>query len=163
MTEPRRIQSAVWLPAPPEQVFEFFCSPRSLLRVIPRWLRLRLVEPVPDRIAAGTEIRYAFGWNGLRFSWRAQICLWEPPHRFADRQLEGPFRYWLHEHRFVNQKAGTLYVGDIRYACWGGWLVATLLVGPALRPMLAFRARRLQQVFSGRWWAAGDSNPEPAD
>jgi ligand-binding SRPBCC domain-containing protein len=41
---------------------------------------------------------------------------WEPPHRFVDVQRHGPYRLWIHEHRFEPHNGGTLVQDNVQYA-----------------------------------------------
>ena len=45
-----------------------------------------------------------------------EITAWEPPHRFADVQLSGPYAKWEHEHRFVAEGEATRILDSVTYA-----------------------------------------------
>ena len=48
--------------------------------------------------------------------WRTQIAVWDPPRRFVDVQLDGPYRLWHHTHEFEPEGEGTRMTDVVRYA-----------------------------------------------
>jgi uncharacterized protein len=58
-------------------------------------------------IQQGTEITYRLRLHGLPISWTSRIEEWEPPYRFTDVQIRGPFRLWRHRHEFTGAQQGT--------------------------------------------------------
>jgi ligand-binding SRPBCC domain-containing protein len=81
-----------------------------------------------------------------------EITAWEPPRRFVDRQRRGPYRLWVHEHLFEEQREGTLIRDRVRYAVPGGPLAPLLhrlLVGPDVRKIFAHRRQVLTAIFNG--------------
>ena len=54
----------------------------------------------PDRDDAGTWIEYRLRWRRMPLRWTTLIEAWEPPHRFVDSQVRGPYRLWHHTHTF---------------------------------------------------------------
>ena len=84
-------------------------------------------------------------------SWKSLITLWEPPHRFVDQQQKGPYRMWIHEHRFAEQEEGTLISDLVHYASPGGPLLEPflhhLLVGPDVERIFEYRRMKLEQLF----------------
>ena len=60
----------------------------------------------PDRDVAGTLIEYRLRWRRMPLRWTTIIEAWEPPHRFVDTQLQGPYRLWHHTHTFEAQMGG---------------------------------------------------------
>lgn len=139
-----------WLPRPVAEVFPFFADARNLERLTPGWLRFTVLTPDPIPMAAGTTIDYRLAWRGIPLGWRSEIEAWEPPFRFVDRQLRGPYRLWRHEHRFVDADRGTLAVDRVSYAVWGGALAVRLGVGRDIERIFAFRRQRLAEIFGGR-------------
>ena len=89
--------------------------------------------------------------NGIRFRWKSQITLWDPPHEFVDEQIRGPYRYWHHTHRFSETEAGTIKEDHVRYTV-PGWLMEPLIhrwfVQPRLDRIFDFREKELQAIFS---------------
>ena len=138
-----------WLPRQPEEVFDFYANAFNLEKLTPPWLRFEVVTPAPITMRAGVEIDYRLQLHGLPLQWRSRITDWDPPHRFADEQIRGTYRTWVHEHTFTPYEGGAL-VGDyVQYDMIGGWLADRLLVRRDLRRIFAFRQARLAEIFGG--------------
>lgn len=104
-----------WIPRPLDEVFAFFCDARNLGDLTPPWLGFRILTPGPIRLAAGTQIRYRLSWHGIPVTWATEIRHWEPPLRFVDVQLSGPYRLWHHTHLFESIDGGTRMTDVVRY------------------------------------------------
>ncbi|MEA2468615.1 MAG: hypothetical protein QOJ57_2741 [Thermoleophilaceae bacterium] len=106
------------LPASPAEVFPFFGDARNLEAITPPWLGFRVITPEPIEMAPGTLIEYRLKLHAIPIRWRTTIAVWEPPHRFVDVQLSGPYRMWHHTHDFsvAPDGHGTLMRDTVRYA-----------------------------------------------
>jgi ligand-binding SRPBCC domain-containing protein len=136
-------QCELWLPRAPEAVFDFFADAANLQVITPDWLRFRILTPRPIVLCAGALIDYRLRIHGLPVRWRTEITAWEPPHRFVDEQRRGPYRLWIHEHRFTPQEGGTLCSDHVRYAVPGGEIVHRLWVRRDVEKIFAFRRQKL--------------------
>lgn len=141
------LKTSLWLPQPRERVFAFFADAANLEPITPPWLRFRILTPLPIAMAAGTRIDYGLRYRGVPLRWRTEITAWEPPRRFVDSQLRGPYRRWVHEHEFMEQDGGTLAVENVEYALPGGVIANTLLIGRDLERIFAYRRQRLREIF----------------
>jgi ligand-binding SRPBCC domain-containing protein len=138
------------LAAAPERVFRFFAEARNLERLTPPFLRFSLVSEPPAEIATGTLIRYRLRVRGVPIRWTSRIEQWEPPRRFADLQLRGPYRYWHHLHEFEPDSGGTLIRDTVHYAMRGGPLGEWLrprLVEPDLERIFDYRSEQVDRIF----------------
>jgi ligand-binding SRPBCC domain-containing protein len=144
----------LWLPRPRSEVFPFFADAANLERITPPWVGFRILTPQPIAMRPGTLIDYRIRVHGIPLSWRTEITAWEPPERFVDVQLRGPYRLWEHTHHFLEHDGGTLCQDHIRWAVWGGPLVAKLFVQRDVRAIFAYRSQVLRQLFP--------APPEPA-
>jgi len=101
---------------------------------------------------AGTLLEYQLKLKGVPVHWITEICEWDPPHRFVDRQLKGPYRKWIHTHRFDQKDGGTFVRDEVEYEI-PGWIFEPLInrffVGPDLKRIFAYRRNELQKQFSG--------------
>ena len=101
-------------------------------------------------MAVGTTIDYRLAWRGIPLRWRSEIAAWEPPDRFVDRQLRGPYRLWHHEHLFVEEEGGTKVIDHVDYAVWGGALALRFGVRRDIERIFAHRSQRLIEIFGAR-------------
>lgn len=136
------------LPKPISQVFEFFSEPRNLERLTPPWLRFEVITPAPIEMRAGARIDYRLRLRGIPIRWQSEITVWEPPLRFVDEQRRGPYRQWIHEHRFEESGDHTLATDHVRYAVPGGALVNRLFVAPDLKRVFAYRVEQMNRIFA---------------
>ena len=137
----------LWLPQPRERVFAFFADAANLEPITPPWLRFRILTPLPIALAAGARIDYRLRYRGVPLRWRTEITAWEPPNRFVDSQIQGPYRRWVHEHVFVEQDGGTLAMDYVEYALLGGAFTNALLIGRDVARIFDYRRQRLMDIF----------------
>jgi len=143
----RRFEQEIWLPRSRDEVFPFFADAGNLETLTPPWLSFRIVTPRPIAMRTGAEIDYRLRIHGVPLRWRSSIDAWQPPVRFVDRQLRGPYRLWVHLHEFEERDGGTLCRDIVDYAVWGGALVDRRLVRPDLEKIFRFRAETLRRLF----------------
>lgn len=143
------LDAQLWLPLKPADVFPFFSDAHNLEAITPPWLRFSIRTPAPIAMHAGTHIDYALRVRGLPMRWRSRISAWEPPFHFVDEQCRGPYRRWIHHHRFEASEGGTLCSDHVRYAPLGGWLANALIVRHELRRIFTYRQEALLRHFGG--------------
>lgn len=130
-----------------EDVFSFFSSASNLELLTPKWLRFEILSPEPIAMREGTRIDYRLRIKGVPLTWKSVISVWEPPYRFVDEQLHGPYREWRHEHRFEKTGDGTRIIDSIRYDHLGGSLVNRLFVRPDLERIFSYRQEKMGELF----------------
>jgi ligand-binding SRPBCC domain-containing protein len=105
------------LDGPPQEVFPFFADAHNLEAITPPLLRFRVITPAPIAMHEGTLIEYRLRIHGAPVRWRTRIMEWQPPLRFVDTQISGPYALWHHTHTFEAQPDGrTLMTDTVRYA-----------------------------------------------
>ena len=152
------IERRVWLPRPRPEVFEFFADPRNLARVSPGWAAPVWLNAPPARLDVGAVLD--FRPRALPTRWRVMVREFDPPYRFVDVQLRGPFARWEHRHRFLEGPAGDDGTGPpgtwiedrVTYRLPGaalGRLAHALGAGGRVRALFEYRDRRLRELFGG--------------
>ena len=140
----------MWLPKPRAEVFAFFADPVTLPSLMPPSLGVRLVVP-PAAMAAGAVFDLRLVWLGLPLRWRAFVREYDPPVRFLDVQVRGPYARWEHRHLFLVEGNGTRVEDRVVYRLpLGplGRLAHTLVVGRQLTAMWAYRRRRIADLLA---------------
>ena len=140
----------MYLDLRPERVFPFFCEVVNLQRITPPELDFRIMTPLPIEIELGTTVDYRLRLFGLPFAWTSRITHWEPPRKFIDEQIAGPYRQWIHTHNFYSKNGGTVIEDDVSYRLpyfpWGE--AAYPLVRAQLRRIFSYRQRVIRQALS---------------
>ena len=130
-------------------VFSFFARPENLEVITPPWVGFRILTPPPIEMREGTLIDYRIRLKGVPIRWRTEITAWDPPHRFVDVQLRGPYRRWVHTHSFREVEGGTLVEDSVEYAVPGGRLIERLFVRRDIERIFDYRSRVLEERFPG--------------
>ncbi len=142
--------------APPSVVFAFHESPGAIQHLIPPWEKMAVAE-TDGSLRIGSRVVLQGKVLGLLpVRWVALHTEYNPPHLFADRQQSGPFAFWYHRHRCVDDgQGGTILRDEVEYQAplgalgqfFGGWLIRKKLDG-----MFAYRHDKTRQLIeSGEW------------
>ncbi|MGZ4897375.1 MAG: SRPBCC family protein [Candidatus Angelobacter sp.] len=132
------------------EVFAFFSRAENLEVLTPPWLNFKILEVTPQPLRQGTLINYSLRVHGIPLRWTSEIIGWEPPHRFVDLQLRGPYKLWRHEHRFEARDGGTLISDAITLALPVGilgQLAYKIKVRSDVQEIFAFREKKIRTLF----------------
>lgn len=141
------LQTSMFIPHPREHVFTFFADAFQLEAITPHWLNFHIVTPAPIKMKPGVLIDYRLKLRGVPIKWQTRISDWEPPYRFVDEQLHGPYRWWKHEHLFEDVDGGTRVVDNVHYGVPGGWLIHETLVRSDLERIFTYRQDKLNTIM----------------
>lgn len=140
--------------APLEDVWDFHSTIDGLLALTPGWMNMRVEavrgpdgEPDPEVLEAGAEVDMALRPLGVapRQSWTSRIVereRGEATAQFRDEMRDGPFRRWLHTHRFEAVEGGTRITDHVEYELGRPLGALSGLAWPGFEAMFAHRHRR---------------------
>lgn len=143
---------------PIEQVYAFFSNAENLEKITPPLLGFQIITPTPIEIQKGCLIDYKLKIHGFPLRWRTLISHWEPPYRFVDQQLKGPYRQWIHEHTFeaIEEGAATRMTDHVQYSMFVGWLLHRW-VRKDIETIFNYRIQVIKELFPG------DKTASPAE
>jgi ligand-binding SRPBCC domain-containing protein len=135
-----------------DDTFALFCDASNLETLTPPELRFEIRTPLPIEMRRGAQIEYRIRLFGVPFSWLTEITCWEPGVRFVDEQIAGPFRVWIHEHRFTSISSTSTRIRDeVRYdlplSPFGR--IAHPLVRSRLDRIFEYREMRVRELLTG--------------
>jgi ligand-binding SRPBCC domain-containing protein len=141
-----------------DELWAFHSQIDGLEALTPGFLNLR-VESVtgpdsedPDVLVEGTRVELSvrpFG-VGPRQSWTSVIVDREEGDtsaEFRDEMLGGPFRDWIHTHRFLERDGATVVEDHVEYRLPGGLDRLGPLGVLGFEPMFRYRHRRTRQLL----------------
>jgi ligand-binding SRPBCC domain-containing protein len=145
------LESETFLPLPRDEVFPFFAAAENLERITPPELAFRILTETPVEIHAGRLIDYKLRLFLVSFRWQTRISVWDPPFRFVDEQLRGPYHTWVHLHTFDEVEGGTLMRDRVRYRLpfhpLGG--LALPLVRRQITRIFRYRGQVIRELLLG--------------
>lgn len=143
-----RLRASCRVPAPLEIVFPFFADARNLESITPPRLRFRILTEGDLEMREGLLIDYRITLGMVPMRWRTEISAWEPPSRFVDTQLRGPYTKWVHEHTFEPDGDATICTDVVDYKVPGGALVHGLMVRRDLIDIFEYREASMLRIFA---------------
>lgn len=129
-----------------ETAFKFFENPQNLSEITPRWLNFRMRDENRTTVYENAELEYTIKLFGLRVSWKSKIVDYEPPERFTDIQIIGPYRSWIHQHTLKKLPEGTLMKDAVTYTLpLLAWPVHHILIKKQLEDIFSYRAIKVAE------------------
>jgi ligand-binding SRPBCC domain-containing protein len=138
---------------PVDRAFDFYGDAHNLERITPPWLGFEVTTPGPIEMGVGTLIEYRLRLHRVPVRWRTRIEAWEPPQRFVDMQIRGPYSLWEHTHTFEKDGPEATIIRDrVRYSIpFGplGELAERLLVRRDLKQIFDYRRDAVARELGG--------------
>ena len=101
---------------PIDDLFNFFKQPDNLEKITPSSVGFTILTPRPIKMQVGTVLDYTIRLIGLPVRWTTMISEYDPPHRFIDVAIRGPYSFWHHTHTFEENDQGTIMTDEVNYS-----------------------------------------------
>ena len=144
------LQSSHIVAAPLARVWEFFSSAANLGRITPRSMGFDILTENPSTETGALidyKVRPVFG---IPTHWQTLIDEVEAPTRFRDTQVKGPYKSWVHEHRFTEVEGGVRMDDRVDYEMPFGPIGALghrMAVRNQLEWVFDFRTTAINNIF----------------
>jgi ligand-binding SRPBCC domain-containing protein len=139
------------IPAPLEQVWDYFADPSNLNELTPPDMKFEIITGGDVRMYPGQTIEYRVEFvRGLRSLWLTEIAHVDEGRYFVDEQRVGPYLFWYHEHHFEKVRNGVKMTDKVTYAVpYGlvGELVTRLWIRRRLEGIFEFRYQKIVELF----------------
>jgi ligand-binding SRPBCC domain-containing protein len=132
--------------SPLDETFAFFSDATNLERLTPAWLNFQIRSKGPLTMREGLLIDYVIRLRGLPIPWKTRIDVWQPGVRFVDRQLNGPYRWWRHEHQFEAVAGETRVIDHVEFVPRLRRMTGQLVAADVER-IFDYRAKELTRIF----------------
>lgn len=125
-----------------EKVFRWHAEPDALPRLSPPWEPVELIEPAPG-IRDGDRGALRVRMGPLRLRWEFEHRNYIEGRQFQDVQIRGPFKSWIHTHKFTPDGEEFCWLEDrieyeLPFGAFGRWLGS------------GFARKKLERLFEYR-------------
>lgn len=142
-----RFEHATVIAAPIEKVFELSLDIDAHAASMSDSNERAVAGVTSGRIGLGEEVTWCATHFRIPFTMTSRVTELEPPRRFVDEQVRGPFRMFHHEHLYSEEAGQTEMIDRIRFdAPLGiiGRIVERALLGRYLHTLIEQRGRFLK-------------------
>lgn len=140
-----------FLPITLDEAWTFFANPANLNLITPDKMHFKTIGEVPDKMHDGLLIRYKIKpMMNIPMNWVTKIISVKEKESFADMQLKGPYKLWLHEHHFKAVPGGVMMTDDLKYDIGIGplgWIAGKLWVDRQVNEIFRYRENKLKELF----------------
>lgn len=137
-----------------ETCWHFFSSAKNLKILTPAHLSFSQADVDEEKpLYAGKIIIHRIKpLFNIPIEWITEITHLHEKSYFIDEQRFGPFKFWHHEHRFVECAQGVEIIDQVHYQLplgIFGTLVHHMIVKRDLKTIFDYRAQKIREIFCG--------------
>ncbi|MFA1819785.1 hypothetical protein ACDX78_06250 [Virgibacillus oceani] len=137
------LNSIQQLPISKEEAWTFFSDPSQLENITPDDMSMKLIHELPDCMYEGMIIRHQIEPFPLfHMKWVTEVTHIQEGEYFIDEQRFGPFRFWHHQHRLIENKDGVELRDTVHY------VMPFSILGRFVHRF--FIRKRIENIFSYR-------------
>lgn len=134
-----------------DKAWKFFSDPRNLAEITPGDLGFKIQYISGDEMYPGMIIEYTVKpFPFFKVRWVTEITQVKEHVLFIDEQRFGPYRFWHHQHKFIQRGDATEIIDIVNYVMpFGifGRIAHSLFVKRQLGKIFSFRSEYLAKEF----------------
>lgn len=133
-----------------QDCWDFFSSTKNLALITPPYLGFSESSNGKAMYAGQIIIHEVTPIFSLPIRWVTEITHIQHLDYFIDQQRFGPYKFWHHEHRFIQAPGGVNIIDSIHYMLPFGLLgraVNHLKVSRDLEAIFAYRRQKISELF----------------
>tara|TARA_B100000427_G_scaffold329091_2_gene344046 strand:- start:125 stop:583 length:459 start_codon:yes stop_codon:yes gene_type:complete len=134
-----------------EQVWNFFSNPKNLEELTPKNMKFEIKNTDDTSMYAGKLIAYNITpLARIPMTWVTEITQHKQQDYFIDEQRFGPYKFWHHLHKFIEEEGKTKMIDEVSFAYYGGFigdLVQHSLITKRIKDIFQFRTKKISDLF----------------
>lgn len=145
------LKRSQFIPISIEEAWSFFSSPNNLALITPDDLGLKIKtkfnrKSVKENDLIDYTVRPLFN---IPLKWKTEITYVNEPYCFVDKQIEGPYKEWLHTHTFEVMEDGVMMYDEVKYDLPIPFLsrLMTSFITKKLNHIFDYRTEQLYKIF----------------
>jgi ligand-binding SRPBCC domain-containing protein len=142
-----RFEVVTFVNAPPEVVFVCSTDVGVHAASMADSSEQAVAGVMTGRMSLGDQVTWRARHFGIWWRMTSRIVVFDPPQRFVDEQIAGPFAHWHHEHRFeASGREGTVMRDVVDFAApfgLAGKIVEAVLLAGYMARLIEQRNRHL--------------------
>lgn len=143
-------ETSVQLTTTPEAIFEFLIDTENIVKISPPDAGLVFTKK-PDKLSQGAVLEFQIQGFGQVQEGKHEIIAFDEPNYFTEKQIAGPLKSYVHEHRIVPSGENQVTVIDTLEFQPPGGLLGFLITESKLLDLFDegfyHRHNALKQIF----------------
>jgi len=147
-----------------DEVFSFFSRPENLGRITPPNLNFKIIKETPISMKEGEIIDYKISISLIPLRWKTLISEYNPPYKFVDEQIQGPYSLWIHSHDFEYKDGLTIVTDTVKYKppfYFIGDIINKIYIKNMLNQIFEYRFYKIAEIFKEKYPNFNIQNEHP--
>jgi ligand-binding SRPBCC domain-containing protein len=144
-----RLEKEQLIDIPIDISWEFFSNPKNLQEITPDSLSFNITSDLPEKVYPGLIILYKLKLLGfVPMNWVTEITQVREGEFFIDEQRFGPYKFWHHQHIFIEEAGKTRMKDIVHYGLPFGILgrIGIGFVNSQLEEIFSYRKKKLEEI-----------------
>lgn len=110
----KRFEKSTLIKCSAEELFDFHTNTNNLTKITPPDIKVKLLTP-DFKAKEGEILKLKSIKNYIPINWTVKISKSQRPNKIVDTALKSPFKYWEHQHIFIQHEKFTELKDVVNY------------------------------------------------